>query len=319
MSEDNFHAITDVSWLPLLLREDLQVPAIKDTNYETFIPTIKDPQSAVVSGIEQDDMFTLDGFYGVKAKNDAEVILMGQYTPIYARWKFGFGAVGTFACDLNGTWSSELVSSQAGVTLINNIVRDLFPTQDIRPEVIDVTIIGDNYDQTVTVSADFEEGEYIDLVVISPAGVGDSSVFQIFTANAVDGRAVFEFEITTCGVHEIIVQKNDASGLLVAERICYKALSYSKKYDCFVDMDAAEENAALLAQNGRGEVIKEGWEVYENVAQFLHKVIDPRLGLIIAVIVLLLMDIAVRKFKWKWPHEIIQERKAKQAMSAINE
>ena len=71
----------------------------------------------------------------------------------------------------------------------------------------------------------------------------------------------------------------------------------------------------LLAQNGRGELVTDAWQVYENAAQFLHKVIDPRLPFIIAVIVLLLMDIAVRKFKWKWPHEIIRDRKAKQALS----
>ena len=83
-----------------------------------------------------------------------------------------------------------------------------------------------------------------------------------------------------------------------------------------IDTDAAMENAALLAKNGRGALLSEAWEVYESVAQFLHKVIDPRLPFIIAVIVLLLMDIAVRKFKWKWPHEIIRDRKAKQALSA---
>ena len=86
----------------------------------------------------------------------------------------------------------------------------------------------------------------------------------------------------------------------------------------FIDTKAAEEYAALLAESGRGEVVTEAWQVYENVAQFLHKEIDPKLPFIIAVIVLLLLDIAVRKFKWKWPHEIIRDKKIQQAMSANN-
>ena len=40
---------------------------------------------------------------------------------------------------------------------------------------------------------------------------------------------------------------------------------------------------------------------------------DPRLAFIIAAIVLFLLDIAVRKFKFKWLHEIIRERKNKKS------
>ena len=36
---------------------------------------------------------------------------------------------------------------------------------------------------------------------------------------------------------------------------------------------------------------------------------DPRLPILITAIVLFLIDIAVRKFKFKWPHEIIKERR----------
>ena len=106
---------------------------------------------------------------------------------------------------------------------------------------------------------------------------------------------------------------------MLYETVMYKALGYSQEYNAFVDADEAEKYAALLAKNGRGMQITDPWQVYENVAQFLHVVIDPRLPFIIAVIVLLLGDIAVRKFKWKWPHEIIRDRKARQEMSAQKE
>ena len=62
-------------------------------------------------------------------------------------------------------------------------------------------------------------------------------------------------------------------------------------------------------------VIEEPYEVYENAAKFRHVSIDPRIVMMIVLLVLFLMDIAVRKFKWKWPHELIRDRKAKKAMS----
>ena len=39
----------------------------------------------------------------------------------------------------------------------------------------------------------------------------------------------------------------------------------------------------------------------------------------IAVIVMFLLDIAARKFKWKWPHEIVRERKEKSLSSKKQE
>ena len=62
---------------------------------------------------------------------------------------------------------------------------------------------------------------------------------------------------------------------------------------------------------GDGTVISEPLEVYKNAVTYRHIHIDPRLPFIIIAIVLFLLDIAVRKFKWKWPHEIIRDYKSK--------
>ena len=77
----------------------------------------------------------------------------------------------------------------------------------------------------------------------------------------------------------------------------------------FVDYDAAEKLAVYLSEASGGEVLTEPEEVFQNAAKYLNVVIDPRLAFIISVIVLFLLDIAARKFKWKWPHEIIRDKK----------
>ena len=142
---DNFHAVAkkDYATLPIIMREDLEVPEIKSVNYETFTPTINS-YNAITNGILQKDMPTLDGYYGVKLKKDATAVLMGSYTPIYSQWNFGNGRVGTFACDLNGTWSKEFLASEVGRKLLNNIIYDLFPTENIRATGIEAALSGDN-------------------------------------------------------------------------------------------------------------------------------------------------------------------------------
>ena len=71
-----------------------------------------------------------------------------------------------------------------------------------------------------------------------------------------------------------------------------------------------------LAADGHGVVIEDANQVFENAVKYTHVVIDPRTVMIITALVLFLLDIAVRKFKWKWPHELIRERKKQNAASA---
>ena len=75
-----------------------------------------------------------------------------------------------------------------------------------------------------------------------------------------------------------------------------------------------EEKAAFMAElseDGDGFVITEPTEVFDNVVKSLHRIIDPRIVFIIIALVAFILDIAVRKFKFKWIHEIIRERKEK--------
>ena len=70
-----------------------------------------------------------------------------------------------------------------------------------------------------------------------------------------------------------------------------------------------------LANRSGGYVLTDPLEVFGNAVEYLHIVIDPSLLFGILMIVLFLLDITVRKFKWKWPHEIIRERKNNTALS----
>jgi len=310
--ETNFHNVTDIEQVPEAMREDLEVPEIKDVNYKPFTPKITN-YSLVVNGIEQENMPELDGFYGVKAKKDATVILMGEYTPIYAEWKLGRGRVGSFACDLNGTWSADFISSTVGATIVNNIVTSLFPSENIRTKSIDAEVTGNNYLTQLNVFTDLAEGEIIEAIVTSPATDEVSEKVQTFTAGANEGYSRFTFAVTTPGIHTIVVNRKTADGTVVATTTIQKVLSYSQEYNVFADTDVAAALCANLAKYGDGEVINTAYEVFDDATKYFERTYDPKIPFIIAVIVLFLLDVAVRKFKFKWIHEIIRDRKKRQA------
>ena len=315
MSEDNFHDVVDLNSASSTIKRDFEVNKIMDVNYETFTPKINDVNSPIVEGVLQENMPSLDGFYGLKAKEDAEVILSGRFTPIYAQWSYGLGRVGTFACDLNGTWSSSFIDTPEGNAIVNNIIASLFPLEDLKPKEIEVEHEGGNYFTKLNIFTDLAEGQYIEVTVTSPATEGGESNVQILTAGAEDNYSRLSFTVKTPGIHQIITSKRAEDGSLLAETVIYKALSYSQEYNVFTDKDAAKALSEQLATDGRGVIIDEPYQVYENAAKFRHVDIDPRIPMMIALLILFLLDIAVRKFKWKWPHEIIRDRKAQKAMS----
>ena len=66
---------------------------------------------------------------------------------------------------------------------------------------------------------------------------------------------------------------------------------------------------AALAQNGGGNVIEDPVQIFASFEKTIRKTYDPLLPFAIISIVFILLSIAVRKFKFKWLHEIIRERK----------
>ena len=316
-SEKNYYPATTQN-LGTLMREDLEAPEIKDVNYETFTPTITDQQSSVVSGITQDDMFSLDGFYGSKLKNGADMIISGKYVPIYAQWRFGKGMVGSFMCDINGTWSAEMISSSVGEMLVKNIVTALFPAENIRLDDIELEIKEGNYNNQLSIFTDLAESQSIRVTVTSPNPADPMTpIVKTYDAGTNGTYSRLSFDVTTSGLHTILVQKLDDQGNVVSEAQTYRSFSYSAEYNPFHEENEGADYLADLSKDGKGEVIAndDPWGVFENVVKFLHIVIDPRILFILLALIFFLLDIAVRKFKFKWPHEIYRGYKMKKEMN----
>ena len=55
-----------------------------------------------------------------------------------------------------------------------------------------------------------------------------------------------------------------------------------------------------LASAGKGTAVTETWQIFDGFERAIHMTYDPRLALCIAALALFLLDIAVRKFKFKW-------------------
>jgi hypothetical protein len=154
------------------------------------------------------------------------------------------------------------------------------------------------------------EGETVEVTIISPRIEGGEVATVLYADHLNYSR--MKFALKTPGVHVITAVKKAADGTVLAENTIYKSLAYSKEYDVFYDQQAAKQLSETIAAESDGVSIRDPWQVFENAAQYLHKEMNPKFLFLITALVLFLLEIAVRKFKWKWPHEIVHDRRAQE-------
>lgn len=321
------------------MREDLNAPEIKDVNYENFYPTMVDHTSSIYKGIEvyEDTVHTnkmnasLDGYYGVKVKNSAQTYLTGPYgVAIYSQWKYGNGMVGSFMCDLKGEWSESFVGNTNGNQFLYNAIDNLTPTENIRFNEIKLNLQTDNLINSLSIYTTLEEGQTlrgsIEKTNSSVAKVSLNELPKNNDAKILRKEATYvitnlsnennysraSFVIRTPGTYNITVEKLNKNGEVISSNTIYKEFAYSKEYDYLnYDEETLIKKLESLAKSGGGSYVQDLEDPNEVITTFdttITKTFDPRVLFAIIIIIFFLTDIAIRKFKFKWPHELFRKK-----------
>ena len=319
------------------IHDELSVPELKEVEAKLFNPIVTNSHSNVFNGVEygtesdRDAMRAqLGGFYGVKVRDSDYLLLEGEYSvPIYAQWKYGAGSVGSFMCDLSGRWSSEFMHDDNGRRFLLNLVGGLMPIENIHPRDITYTLTEGNYFNRLSVDAKLNEGEFVRAEIVPVAGgdplslntapeTADKAFYVTEYLTEGNGYSGCSFVIKRSGTYRIVMEKCAADGTVIETLETYKSFSFSKEYDLFAEEEDAPARDTLLslAEKGGGTLIddiEDRFDIIEGFELTLGRQFDPTMLFMILAMVLFLLDIVVRKFKFKWPHEIYREHKAKKA------
>ncbi|MBO5481621.1 MAG: VWA domain-containing protein [Clostridia bacterium] len=327
--------------------KELNSNEVKELELTTFNPTINNMFSPLVNGLARFEdeeggqdidklAVSLDGFYGVKARANADLVLTGDYNvPLYAQWKYGEGMVGSFMCDLSGVWSKEFMSNVNGQEFIKNVLNNLMPVSSIRYNEISAELNEDNYtnELNITYETEYKEGDRVVGKIYSSEGaeIADlntlSSEGPCYVTLAMTEENKFSrcgFVLKESGVYKIVLIKYDASGAEMGRLELYKSFAYSKEYDSFLMAEeeiTPQEKLTAFAEKSGGKNIQsldDPFEIFEGFITDIDLVFDPRMLFMILAIVLFLLDIAVRKFKFKWPHELIRQYREKKKAEQEN-
>lgn len=332
------------------LSDDLKAPTVEDSQEieNGFLPVANELYySQIFNGVElgtgSESKLTyvnvkLTGFTGTKIKSSDYLVLSGKYNvPIYAQMKFGNGSVGSLMIDVSGNYSSELLDTDSGVTLLKNIINNLMPVKSIRANDIDLSLKSDNYNNQLSIYTDLNEGEKIigEISYISENGEEVVSLNEYLnsdldlrkadcyietTLNEGNQYSRCNFVLRKPGIYTITVKKINSNGEELSSNTIYKDLAYSKEYDSSLEMDDLEMQDYLdkLVERGKGSLIEDlddPHEVFDSFEPNVNKAFDPRVVFMIIAAVLFLADVAVRKFKFKWLHELFIDKKKKEQLN----
>lgn len=326
------------------MREDLKAPDIKEVSDEPFYPIIVNNTASVFNGVERlnDEehgntmTMQIEGFYGTKIRDGATLLLTGDYNvPLYAQWKYGNGMVGSFMSDVYGLYTGDFMSDPSGTTFLKNVIKNLTPTSNIRDNDIKLTLYEENYSNQLSILTGFNEGEYLEGKIIyqdTETGtvevsmnnlvedatkelIRNSSVFVLTPMTETNNYSRCKFIIRKPGTYTIEINKYNEAGELVGSNTLNKTLAYSKEYEAFEEEDYnPKELLSIISKNGNGILVDDLTDAHSIINSFetiIYKEFDPRYLFAIIMIVLFLADVAVRKFKFKWPHEIIKKYREK--------
>jgi Mg-chelatase subunit ChlD len=304
-----FYSVTDASQLYNIMLSDTEQAQSGDfVNQKTFtgVFTSLIPAFSSISTMEP-----LDGYYGTRTKPQATMVVKTETDdPLYVEWRprASSGKVGSFMSDLNGFedgFSKTFVTNFIGRAFIMGMVKSLIPSVEVfNNQNVNVSYTHKNYESTVRIRTTLEDGETLRAHIISPDNIRTRLTLNPLSRTTFEGS----FNRTIPGIYTLEVIKYARNGSIIGTSNHYSTFSYSKEYVNAFD----EEETIFLMENianlGKGQYLTDQEDLFSLEAETIRETIDPTIFFIIMSLSLFLLDIITRKFKFKWPHELLKKQ-----------
>ncbi len=301
IGQGRYYYVQDATELPEIMLTESTVSAIEYINEGLFVPRISS-YTTVVTGISSFPQ--LGGYYGTLLKEEATMVLTSdEELPVYATWQYGNGRVGSFTSDLNGHWSSGLFADAQGQLLIRNIVSSLFPAKSMEEKNVSAEFVHDNYATNVTLTTVVEEGQSVSAKVTDPNGATVEIMLNTISPSVFKGH----FETVTPGIYTVVITKKNDSGATLSESYVHTAFSYSKEYDVFQDSNAGFKLIEQISEIGNGKILYMTDGVFTEEAEVIFNTFNPKFLFLSLIMTCFILDIFARKFKFKWPQELLRD------------
>jgi Mg-chelatase subunit ChlD len=282
-----FYQTDEFTDIPKIFAKEVFLAGKKYLVNRTFTPALAG-SSELLKGI--DAVPQLDGYVATTAKGAANVIFASdQGDPVLASWQYGLGRTVAWTPDAQGIWTGDWMAWESSPKFWKNIISWLVQQNLSRGYTVESDIEGQ--EGIITVKA--EEDAYMTADKIEGRLIGpDGAEREIKLDPIAPGEYRGSFTGGESGVYIADLTLSGSGGR--SERISAGlAMPYSPEYDLL-----SSNGGALLqkiANEGGGRILESPAQAFEGGLPSAEGITDPSLWLLIAVLILFLADVALRR------------------------
>ena len=267
---------------------------------------IEKPNHATVAGIP-----TVPGVFGYvysSGKPTSTTVLSVKYpdkdiySPLFSTWSYGAGKVSCLTTALSGSWSNSWTSDADANTFLDKMTSYMTPTERIdTPYTLDIKYDGITASTTL-IPAVLNPNATVTVTITRPDGTTETKKLTF------DSSKYFgQLETNEVGKYTLEIEYN--TGKESFTRTSIINIPYSPEYDRFALFDPSSLYSAI---RDRGTVTEEAVPSIEVDKNRLETyTISFALPFMIVAIVLYIVDIIVRKLRWRDIVSIVNKLKNK--------
>ena len=243
----------------------------------------------------------LDGYLAASEKGMATVELISdREDPLLAWWQFGAGRVLCFMADSRGAWTHELLSWEDAAAFYGGMASFVLPGEQRSGEL---AAEPDGSSLRMTYTA-LSEGSGLRTRVLGLLPDGTSVETEL--TETAPGVYTGSLPMEQQGAYALRVEQYDGGDTLLRMMEGGAVAGYSREYDLRRNDSAGalEELAALTG----GQVYTDASQLLRQTGTRAYRRVELTQGLIWALIILLVADVALRRLGWdllveKWRRE----------------
>ena len=282
-----FYETDEFTDIPQIFAKEVFLAGKKYLTNRTFIPQ-QAGSSDILKGI--DAVPQLDGYVTTTAKKTANIIFESdEKDPVLASWQYGLGRTVAWTPDVQGIWTYDWMNWKDSSRFWKNIVSWLVQQNLSKGYTVKSNIEGEN--GYITIQA--EDDAFMTASEISGTLAGQDGIKQeIKLLPGAPGEYKGTFSALKSGVYiaDITLSGSDGRNEHISTGLI---MPYSPEYDLLTG-----NNDTLLQKmvyEGGGRLLEDPSEVFESELPPVTGTTDPSHALIIAVFVLFMLDVAIRR------------------------
>ncbi len=287
-----FYLTDDATTLPQIFSTETMKVAQSSLVEEPFL-AIPSARSPLTAGIDWAQSPLLLGYNATKPKPTADLLLATERgEPLFATWRYGLGQTAAFTSDAKSRWAAEWLAWPGYGKFWTQVVRGLMRKSDQSNFQVTSTEVGDQLE--LTIDAIKPDGTFRNQMPVSVNMLGPDTATSTKDAMQ-DGPGSYRatFDLPTEGTSIFSVSSPD---LPDGGYVFGHTRSYPRE---FLRTETDEPYLRTVASQGRGKFSPTPAEVFARPQSAVSQHRNLTNDLLIAALLLLPLDIWLRRRAWR--------------------